>query len=171
VNDLATLNAKPRSLLIDGQVYDVHPLTLDEFGDMQHWVDQQFPDPFALAQTAIDNGDYNVAQQQFLLKSALEIAARGKPQLGTPEADAKVYSFTGVKELLYLSIRKGRPEWTREEAETLYRKLGPGQIAGVFDATTASMVLSDPKAEAPAGKAPTKAKRSSTTGGPSTASA
>jgi hypothetical protein len=154
VNDLATLTAQPTRLSIGGDTYLAYPLTIGEFGEMQAFVDRTFGDPFTLAQAQIATGKYTVAQQQFLLKTAMELSQRGKPLLGTPEADERVRSNEGVKYLIYLSIRKGRPDFTEAAAGALFDRMTPGDIEMLFRATDADKVLSDPKAPMPDGAEP-----------------
>jgi hypothetical protein len=164
MNDVATLTAQPRALTVDGETYLVHPLTIEEFGQLQGWVDAQFPDPMELAQRAIEGGNYTVAQQQYLMKVAMEMAAKGKRLLGTPDADEKVYSIDGTKEILYFSIRKGRPEFTRADAAALYAKLRVADIERVYSHTNVDMVAADPKA-GPGNGTPTPSPEKASTGG------
>lgn len=142
MDDLATLNARPRPMMLGGESYDIHPLTLGDFADLQRFVESQFPDPIAAAKANLDG--LPMAVQQYLLKEALAIAARPKPRLGTPEADAILQSLDGVREILFLSIRKGRPAFTRTDAAALYDRIGMDDIGRVFKDTNAEMVLSDP---------------------------
>lgn len=165
MNDLASLTGQSvRSLRVDGQAYDLHPLTLDDYGRLQAWVDRQFPDPFEIVSAQIERGrlvvaddgtesrvPYPLAQQQYLLKLALETSSQGRRLLGTPEADQKVQAVEGIQEMMTLSIRKGRPEFTTADAKALYSKLTVAQIARIFSATNADLVLSDPKAPATTG--------------------
>jgi hypothetical protein len=161
-NDIAALTGQPRQITVAGTSYDVHPLDLDDVGKLQSWVDRQFPDALDVAGRAIDRGrlvvgddlverrePYSMAQQQYLLKVAMDSATQGRRLIGTPEADALVQSAAGIMEFLFLSIAKGRPGFTRAEASGLFRQLNVAQTAGVFDATGVSLVVSDPKAGTP----------------------
>ena len=180
MNDLATLGAKPKPLTVGGRTHLIHPLTVDDLGSLQSWVDTQFPDPFDVASNAIERGrpgpegtrtPYTTAQQKHLYEVALERATRGTPKLGTPEADALLQSAAGVRELLFVAIRKGDPGFTRAAAEALFREMGVGDVARVFRQTNAADVAtSDPKAAAssPDGETPTPRARPRPTGGPST---
>lgn len=170
MNDLASLTAQPREMEIGGETYVFHPLTIHDFGKLQGWVDKQFPDPTLIAQKAIARGkpvfdddgehrhnekgqplfeDYTVSQQQFLLKSALEIAAKNKPRVGTPEADELLRSLEGTKQLVLLSIKKGRPDFSEADATALFSKIALGDIERIFAATTADLVVGDPKEPTP----------------------
>ena len=151
MNDPRTLAGRPIRLRAAGCEYEVWPLTLADFGDLQSWVDAQFADPFDIASDAIARGDYTPAQEQYLLRMAMERACAPKPQIGAaPEADAMVRSMAGIKEMLYLAIRKGDAFFTREHAASLYAALSPGQIAAVFQETGAELLVSDPpRAAAP----------------------
>lgn len=164
IHDVASLTGTPRTVQLGGEPWRVYPLTVEDLGTLQDWVDRQFPDPFDIASREIDRGrlvldaqgrpsrePYPVAQQQFLLKTAMELRERGRRLIGMPEADAKLHSMEGLKELLLVSIRKGDPAFTREGADNLYRKMGVGDIAQLVLLTNLSMVTSDPKDPTPSG--------------------
>jgi hypothetical protein len=171
MDNLATLTAKPQRINFGGEEHDVHPLSFEDFGTLQEWVDRQFGDPFEAVNRAIAKGrvvpgpdgegettvPYTAAQQQFLYKIALEQATQGKHPIGTPEADAKLLSLAGLQEQLFLSIRKGNPAFTREDAARIYGRLSPGDFARIFRATNVDMVVSDPKAMGPDGTTTTTA--------------
>ena len=126
MNDLATLTGQPvRSLKVDGQAYDLHPLTLDDYGRLQAWVDRQFPDPFDVVSAQIERGrlvvdadgnesrvPYPMAQQQYMLRSGARTVEPGPAADRHAEADAKVQATEGVQEMMFLSITKGRPAFT-----------------------------------------------------------
>jgi hypothetical protein len=151
MNDPATLAASPKPLVVDGKTYLVHPLTLSDFGDLQSWVDAQFPSPIEVANRAIETGNYNPAQQQFLLRVALEIACRGQHKIGTPEADEKLFSVDGAREILFRSISKGDPNFTREAAEALHGKMSLAHVMFLNSVTNIDLVATDPKAPTAAG--------------------
>jgi hypothetical protein len=147
MSSAATLTAQPRPLTVNGQVYDLHPLTIDDIGKLQSWVDRQFPDPFEVVNAAIAKGNYTIPQQQYLLSQAIDRATRPAHPIGTAEADQLLQTLEGIKQLLILSIRKGRPEFTDAEAKELYMHLGLGDLQAVFTATGVATVMSDPKGE------------------------
>jgi hypothetical protein len=146
MNSLSNLTAQPRKLTVAGQSYDLHPLTLDDLGQLQAWIDGQFPDPFEVIRDAIARNNYTVAQQQYLFGQAMEMATRPRRLIGTPEADRLLQSLDGTKKLLTLSIRKGRPEFTDGEAEDLYKAMDLVSLQAAFVATEATLVMGDPKA-------------------------
>lgn len=154
MNDLGTLNAKPRRLAVAGREYLVYPLTLDDFGGLQRWVDAQFPDPLQTVADYIERRpDLPVAVQKHLYAQAVQQAGQPRPRLGTPEADTIVQSVEGAKELIYLGIRKGDPGFTRDDAARLFAAMTVAHMAILHTATNADLVLSDPKAPTPAGPA------------------
>jgi hypothetical protein len=172
---LASLTAQPRKLTVAGQDYLLHPLTLDDLGQLQGWIDSHFPDPFQVVGKAIATGNYNVAQQQYLLSQALERSIRPKNLIGTPDADRLLQTVDGTVQMLLLSIRKGRPEFSQSEAAELTRQLGLGDIQAAFAVTGVSMVMSDPKDETkiskPSGNTTSRSRRRArkgSTGGSST---
>ena len=174
MNDLQALNGKPRVLRVDGREYRFYPLTLDDMGDLQAWVESVSPDPFSLAHAQINGGRFTVDQGKYLLKTAMEMAARGAPKLGTDEADLLLQSPDGVKEVLYLSVRKGDPAFTRGDALALFRTITQNDVATLF--RTSGLVDAgilggaDPDPKAPGSATPTPADGPPSTGGPSTTS-
>lgn len=155
MNNLAVLTAQPVPFTVAGRDYKVHPLTLDDFGLIQAWVDHQFPDPLELLDARLEK--YPVPLQKHLLKSALEIAAQPKPRLGSEEANRLAFqTVDGIKELLYLAIHKGDPLFTRGAAALLAARIGLAGLALILKATGADQILnasesegvSDPKAQA-----------------------
>ncbi len=170
MNDPSTLSARPLQLTVGAESFDLHPFTVDDWAGMQAWVDTQFPDPFDVVCRQIERGrlvvaldgsesraEYPLAQQQFLLKAALEQSVRGRRLVGTPEADDRVRSMEGILEMLKASIRKGRPDFSDDDARRLYKSMTIGHVARVFQATSAELVLSDPKAPTPSGGTTTPA--------------
>lgn len=154
MNDAATLNGRPTtSLTIDGERYDIHPLTIADFGDLQAWLDRQLPNPLDVIRPHLQN--YNAAQQQAILRAAVEVASSRRALIGTDEASAFLSSIEGVREMLYLAIRKGRPEVTRAEVAGLASKLSVGDIAAVFRGTGLDAVADgegdDPKGRSTSG--------------------
>lgn len=144
MNSLSILTGQPRLMTIDGERYEIHPLNLGDFGQLQAWVDAQAVDPFDIANEEIDKRKYPVAQQKYLLEIAMNLRSRGTPQLGTPEADAKLYSHQGLKQILWHSVRKGRPDFTLAQAEALFNRLTVGDLTRMIQDTNVNMVADAP---------------------------
>lgn len=145
LNDVATLAGVKRTpLVIGGETYDVYPLTIEDYGELQNWLDTQYPDPLAIAAEEMRLGRFNHPQQQFLLRTAMELKAKARVKIGSPEASEQLQSVEGTTEALYLSIRRGRPSFTREEATALFNRLTLAELASVFAATNLNMVMPDP---------------------------
>lgn len=145
MNNIATLTAQPQFLRIDDKEYRIHPLTFADLGELQTWIDAQFPDPFEVVSKAIKSGNFNYAQQQFMLDKAIEKATRPRHLLGSPEADELLLSVEGYKQVLLLSIRKGDPSFTDADADALFQKMTQADIAKLESATNLDMVATDPK--------------------------
>lgn len=154
MDDIATLTAQPKTIAVDGKDYAVHPLTLGDFGALQAWVDRQFPDPIQAARRAIGAGGLNMAQQQCFIKESLLLASRPRHLLGTPVADELIRSVEGMKYTLYLSIRKGDPSFTEEDAEALFAKMDFLDLAGFGQSSNLDMVVGDPKDGETSGSTP-----------------
>ena len=161
MNSLADLTSAPVRLRVarkdeqgqpTGEVveYWIHPLTFADHGALQRWVDEQFPDPFEAAWMAIqrqrDKGQpFNVAQEQFLLKTAAELAIRPRHLIGTPEADALLMSTEGLKRIILEGIRKGDPSFDLAAADRLVRDLSQLDLLRAYAATQMDLIMSDPK--------------------------
>lgn len=162
MNDLATLTAQPQSLVVDGKEYRIHPLTFSDLGELQSWIDGQFPDPFDAVSKAIKSGNFNYAQQQFMLDKAIEKAMKPRHLIGTIEADELLMSVEGYKQILTLSIRKGDPSFTEKDADELFTKMTQADLARLNMATNLDMVANDPK-DMPLNVVPPKRQNGSTT--------
>src|SRR5271166_227853 len=163
MNDLAFLNNKPTTLRVEvkddhgeptGEIleYKVHPLGYDDYGDLQAWINSQFPDPFDSARDAIQKAvkvgkPYNVEQEKFLLKNAAELALKPRHLVGTEEVDALVQSKEGQKIILLTAIRKGDPSFTAEKAEQLCKHMTHFDVAKAWLGTQYDLLRNDPKAE------------------------
>jgi hypothetical protein len=145
MNDPGTLSSQPRPLVVDGRTYLIHPLTLADFGELQRWVWEQFPDPLQVAADRLDL--LPVHAQKHLLAVAMEQATRPRPRIGTVEADALVRSMDGTLELMRIAIAKGDPSFDKAKAQALYAKMNLAHLAKLYADTGAEVVLSDPKAE------------------------
>lgn len=147
MNDIGTLTGQPQPITVDGETYMVHPLTVDDWGALQAWVDRQFPNPLDAVRDALAKGGFKPAQEQFMIKEALALASKPKAKLGSIEADELLVSAEGSAQVLYLTIRKGRPDFTEKDAAALAEKLAAAEIARLAQASTLDMVVSDPKSE------------------------
>lgn len=147
MNDLKTLTARPQPVTVDGEAYMVHPLDVDDWGEVQAWLDRQHADPFDAVKAAIAKGGFSMTIQQYMIDKALEKSMKPKCRLGSVEADELLTSMEGYAWILYLAIRKGRPEFTEKDALALAAKLAAVDMTQVGHVTTMNMMVSDPKDE------------------------
>ena len=145
MNNLSVLTAQPQKFVVDGKEYWLHPFDFNDWGRLQSWVDEQFPDPFDVVNKAIAKNSYTVAQQQFMIRAAIDKATQNRRLIGTPEADELLMSIAGIKQILLISIQKGDPSFTMEDAEKLYLAMSRADLAKMQEATTMNMVITDPK--------------------------
>lgn len=150
MNDAMTLTAGATTIRSKGREYRVHPLDGEDFGRMQAWVDGQFPDPLDVAHEQLAKQRFTAAQERHLMNFAMELRTSQRRLLGTPEADSVARSAEGMTELLYLSISKGDPAFTRDDARRLFRELDAARLAAAYIATNADMVCVCPKDQAQA---------------------
>lgn len=145
--------------------YDVHPLTLADVGVLQRWVDGQFPDPFEQAWEAIErqkakNKPFNVAQEQFIIRTAQELAMRPRHLIGTPEADTLLLSTDGFRQIIVEGIRKGDPSFDEGKADALMKHMTQLDLVRALASTQMNLMVSDPKV-----MPPDETAKSRTTGG------
>ncbi len=161
MNDLASLTNQTTTIRIavtdddgnpTGEIleYKVHPLTYNDWGKIQAWVNDQFPNPFDTARDAItkaakDGRPYNIEQEKFLLKNAAELALKPRNLIGTPETTSLLFTIEGSKHLLLNAIHD--PDFTPEKAERLLKYMTPMDIVKIELATQLNMVIDNPKAE------------------------
>jgi hypothetical protein len=148
------LAATPTPIPFDGEVYEVHPLTIAEQGQLQKWLESQLPDPWASLQKNLENTSLPMEVQKFLYRTALDLAGRKRIFLHTVEGANYVNTFEGMVEVMYLGVVKGRPDFTRDKAREILSRYTQKQlmvIAGrLKQATELDLVLEegDPKAKA-----------------------
>ncbi len=163
MNDVASLSSQPTLIEVKeldqnneptGEIlkYWIHPLTFEDIGKLQEWLDRQFPDPIQQAQEAIERAaergkPFTVAQEQFLYKSAQELAAKAKVKVGMLEATQLLLSAEGNTQIIFLSIKKGDPNFKDEDAKKLFHSLDPATLIRVQRASQANLIVDDPKAE------------------------
>jgi hypothetical protein len=139
---LADLNATPRTITLGGEPYAVHPLTLADQGELQAWLDAQLPNPLDQAFDLIQRRNLPQPQAQYVLRNAQEMAAQTRIFLNSPEALPYLNSANGIVEILFLAIRKGRADFTRERAKDLIGGMTPAAVLKLQQATQLDMVLS-----------------------------
>jgi hypothetical protein len=92
-------------------------------------------------------------------------------QIGSEETSALLMTWVGARELLYLSIKHGKPDFTRTEARELFAKCSPSFVLSIPElvglvATAAEMEgRPDPKAGSSSGAGPTPGETPSSTDG------
>src|SRR4051794_27592650 len=126
--DLATLTNTPRTLTVDGRDYRIHPLTLNDLGELQEWVNTQLPDPVEAIADSPGFKRLPPEAQKYAIRCAVELASKGKRRLGSPEATELINSTDGVCQLLFLTIKRGDPAFTQDDARKLSGCLTPRHI-------------------------------------------
>jgi hypothetical protein len=134
--DTAEANGQTyRTLIVDGREFKLYDLHFRELGELQQWIDRQFPDP--IKTIAPHLGSLPIEVAKFAMREAQAMAARPKPRLGLAEADIMLVTNEGLFEVAYLAIRAGDPAFTRPEWDALRDRLTPDLLrsAAVADAT------------------------------------
>jgi hypothetical protein len=120
VNDLGDILGAPIPVKAGDHTLLLYQQTLGTLAIFQRWIDQQTFDPEEFVCRNIEL--LPPESHEYLLSRGIEKADRSKPQLGTESAEEITYSSSGLSELLYLSISRGR-KTSRAEASRLYWKL------------------------------------------------
>jgi hypothetical protein len=141
MSNLTTLTGSARTVVLAGESYQVYPLTLADLGELQAWLDTQLPDPLALVRRHIDAANVPMEQAKFLYAEALREASKTRIHLSSPEALPYINGANGVIELLFLAIRKGRPNWSRDQARTVFESLTPADIQRLQSLTELDQVV------------------------------
>jgi hypothetical protein len=132
MNDAATVTGKAWApLAVGGKTHRVYPLTYDDLGELQAWVNAQLPDPFDAVASSPGFARLSVEAQKYAIRCAVELAAKGKRRLNSPEAAEAVNSPEGVAFLLYLMVKRGDPTFTEAAAAELVRQVTPQQVASL----------------------------------------
>jgi hypothetical protein len=167
---------RPRTVQLGGETYSLYELTCRDLIDFEAFANAALIDQFdelmarrearLLARVANPPapGDASAAEkyrtdvmaavdhQKFLDRLAADRANKFF-NVGSDEANSYMQSLTGLCEILFLSIRRGRPEFTREQARGLMDFLSLNEalellpsLTGLFGAEGGA----DPKASQPA---------------------
>lgn len=147
MDDLGTLNNRPLLLTApDGEERPQADLTLNDLGDLQAAASRQLPDPFVVAREQLATGEYSLAQEQFLLRTAMETASSRKPpEMWSPEFRAFISSPCGMREAICLSLRAADPSLSREAALRFLAKLDEVAIAQATSRITIREMFGRPR--------------------------
>lgn len=104
-------------------------------GELQQWIDKQFPDPIRAIIPHLTAMPVEVAK--FAMREAQQMAARPRLKLGLAEADILLVTNEGLFEVAYLAIKAGDPSFARSEWDALRDRLTPDMLrsAAVVDST------------------------------------
>ena len=125
--ELEDMTAAAGVITLGGKTYLMKQLTLGDYGQVQAWLRQRLPKPFAVVAEALkdlepirafDPEGYNEARKLLLL-SAAEDAKRGDGTGAPPELVAEALNGPdGIAMLIWLCVRKEQPAATYEEIRT-----------------------------------------------------
>jgi hypothetical protein len=146
VNDAATVMGRPKDLEVGPDTYKLYPLDFDDHGDIQIWLDDQIRNPMDLVRKEITRGGLPMEVQRYMVEAALKVWARSKILVGTPEADELLNTIRGRAQLMYLSVRKGNPRFTFDDAMGVLRRMDEMARAEAMRAADVLRADRDPKA-------------------------
>jgi hypothetical protein len=141
MSNITSLTGSPRTVSLGGEPYQLFPLAIADLGELQAWLDTQLPDPLAVVRRHIDGGNVPMEQAKFLYAEALREASKTRLHLSSPESLPYLNSPAGVCQMLLLTIRKGRQNWTLADAQTLCGKLTPADVMRLQSITELDQVI------------------------------
>lgn len=122
--DLEIMTAAGGTITLAGKTYLMRQLTLSDYGQIQSWLKERLPKPYAVVAEALkdlesirsfDPEGYAEARKMLLL-AAHEDAKRGDGTGAPPEMVSEcLNSPDGISYLVWLGVRKEQPQATYEE--------------------------------------------------------
>lgn len=145
------MNSQPKPVTVNGKTYKVYPLTLEDMGEVQQWMDQQLEDRLmAMVARQIAAGTFTVEIQKYMIHSAMETAARNRIMLGSPEGDAFMSSMEAIQYLTWFSLKKGDPNISMDEVRAIMKSEIGAALTGKITEAVDLISAGDPKSTAPA---------------------
>jgi len=103
-------------VIIDGRTWHLSPVTLEDLGLLERWVEAH---PIRMVQSALDGLDDR--HRQYLLALAFGESIKRQVTLGTASGEGLLGSIEATAFLFWLSIRVKHPEITRDQAGRMLR--------------------------------------------------
>ncbi len=122
MSDLSKMAGKPVVLSIGGEDYAFSPLTLDDYAELEAWLASDKMD------RALKALGPNITSEE-----RVEIVVRLSDEVSAREVSKVAQSMRGNRQLLWYSLRKRRPEITREEAAALVNLDNLEQMTALVD--------------------------------------
>jgi hypothetical protein len=122
MHDSAILANQPAVITVQGREYRLYDLSLQDLTDLQSWVDTKFRDPLAVVAVFLASpagAKLAVETRKWMLAEARQAACKPSPRLGMREATEQILAMDGLREILWLSIRRGDPTFTRTDLAEL----------------------------------------------------
>lgn len=102
---------EPVCIMIDGIKYPVVAISLPEIAEFQIWVKKRQPNP--LKEIAPFMADFDDVCKRRMIDSALD-QMRKPVEVGSPEFRLEAQSKDGMRELVYLSLKRSGAQVARE---------------------------------------------------------
>lgn len=121
----AQVTAAPAEIKLAGTVYLISPLADADFGEFENWMQSRVLEIASKRSAGLPADD-----REIILREALKQAA--KLTMGAPDALPLMVSPEGSTRLVWMGIRKTRPEITLEDVRKLMAD--PQTLADAVDA-------------------------------------
>jgi len=126
--------AAPQLMELGGETYEIHPLTMQDFGMLENAYLERKPNPLKAVvelKGQLPDDDYKE-----LLERAYKDAT--KANKATPdEIQEWLETREGITMSMWLSIRKGRKDFTMDDCELLITEIGEKQLADLQETQAA----------------------------------
>jgi len=150
------MNSQPKPIVCGGKTYMAYPLTFEDMGEVQNWLDEQQEIRVqSMLERAVERGVLPTEILKYMARSAMDVAARNRLMLGSQEASEALASLDGSVFVMWYSIHKGDPTFTIEDAKAIIKdKLGH-EFAQKVQEVADIVGPQDPKSTAPESGSPT----------------
>jgi hypothetical protein len=129
---------------IGENTYRIAPLSFAALGELENWVNRQFPDPRAVAKEMIDAGLPDAVAEKVAME-AFRLARQGSVKINSPEAAEVLATPAGAVQVLWLALRKHQPNLLRADVEKMIDEIEPSEYRAIESFVYGEK--SDPKAE------------------------
>lgn len=140
---------RPKTLEVDGTEYQLYGLDLNDLADFEMYANTLLVGQFEGLWRSLAPLALNIEHLKYVTQLAADRTMKYF-EFGSPELNQMMLALVGQRELLYLSVRHGKPEFTRADAAKLFGRMTRPQAERVLLLTG---LFTDDKAEA-AGESP-----------------
>jgi hypothetical protein len=129
-DSLPEMTAAPGQFRIGDATYRIAPLSFAALGELELWVNKQFPDPKQVAKEMIEAGlPESIAEK--VAMEAFRVARQGGVRVNSPEAAQVLASPAGAVQVLWLALRKHHPDLKEPDVARLIDEIEPEEYRAI----------------------------------------